>query len=262
MSDIRPISYDKYSSYLLSKNICQILDQFDYKTIDKDSLFLLTNVTMSYIESLAIKAKSYTELSGRIEVNLIDLFFTLIQRGIEQKDIIDYIARTSIKSTQNFCVFKQYQSEESKRVSLLKRLNSTNVNGSVSINKAIVPSIPKNLRYFPRDFALKSTNNTIELNEGFLKKKKEIKSIEKKSIEDIISSNSYYDMNKKQSRHKAIDIMSIFNEISKTANEDNMSFGKRFKMKEDEVRRKDKNDNNNNIEPIGDKPFLEGGMIE
>ena len=95
------------------------------------------------------------------------------------------------------------------------------------------------MRYFPRDFALKKSENIIDLSESIQKKKKIIKSIEKKSIEDIISSNSYYDMSKKHSRkNKNVDIISYFTEIAKFNNEDKESnrFGKRFKMKDSEIK--------------------------
>ena len=95
------------------------------------------------------------------------------------------------------------------------------------------------MRYFPRDFALKKSENIIDLSESIQKKKKDIKSIEKKSIEDIISSNSYYDMSKKHSRkNKNVDIISYFTEIAKFNNEDKESnrFGKRFKMKDSEIK--------------------------
>ena len=58
-------------------------------------------------------------------------------------------------------------------------------------------------------------------------------------IEDIISSNSYYDMSKKHSRkNKNVDIISYFTEIAKFNNEDKESnrFGKRFKMKDSEIK--------------------------
>lgn len=53
-------------------------------------------------------------------------------------------------------------------------------------------SIPKPLRIFPRDFALKETENKLELNEENKKAKIAVKNLEKRSLEDIISSNNYY----------------------------------------------------------------------
>lgn len=53
-------------------------------------------------------------------------------------------------------------------------------------------AIPKPLRIFPRDFALQETENKIELNEDNKKIKTAVKNLEKRSLEEIISSNNYY----------------------------------------------------------------------
>ena len=236
---ITPLYYDTYTNYLLSKNLCQILKQFNFKKIDKDALFLLTNITKAYIEQIAVQSKNYTELSGRLEGNLIDLSYSLLKNNITHNNIIEYVRTSNIMNVPNMHIQKQLTSEEQKRFLLLKRLNSANIESTSAVEKNLLLSIPKGLRYFPRDFALKKSENIIDLSESIQKKKKDIKSIEKKSIEDIISSNSYYDMSKKHSRkNKNVDIISYFTEIAKFNNEDKESnrFGKRFKMKDSEIK--------------------------
>lgn len=240
---IKPLSFDTYTNYLLSKNLCQMLKEYNYKKIDKRALFLLTNVTKSYIEAITTKAKNYTELSGRLEVNLLDLFYSLLASdNVDQDYLLNYIYNSKLQSIMPLHIQKQYSNEEQKRFLLLKKLNAANVSDSSVIPRSLLNSIPKSLRYFPRDFALQSSENTIEPNEQFNQKKKEMKSIEKKSIEDIISSNSYYDMSKKHSRStKNVDILSYFTEIAKSNTEDkeNVLFGKRFKLKDDEIKKKE-----------------------
>lgn len=88
-------------------------------------------------------------------------------------------------------------------------------------------SIPKPLRLFPRDFALQETENKTEINEESKKTRTAIKMVEKKSLEDIISSNNYYDLSKKHNKRKSsIDVNSLFNDIIKT---ENINLGKKFK---------------------------------
>ena len=43
---ITPLSYDTYTNYLLSKNLCQILKQFNFKKIDKDACMNLLGETV------------------------------------------------------------------------------------------------------------------------------------------------------------------------------------------------------------------------
>lgn len=242
-SEIKPLSFDTYTNYLLSKNLCQMLKEYNYKKIDKRALFLLTNIAKSYIENITTRAKNYTELSGRLEVNLLDLFYSLLASdNVDQEYLLNYIHNSKLQCIMPLHIQKQYSNEEQKRFLLLKKLNSANVCDSSVIPRSLLNSIPKSLRYFPRDFALQSSENIIEPNEQFNQKKKEMKSIEKKSIEDIISSNSYYDMSKKHSRAtKNVDILSYFTEIAKSNTEDkeNVLFGKRFKLKDGKIKTKE-----------------------
>ena len=119
---ITPLSYDNYTNYILSKNLCQILKQFNFKKIDKDALFLLTNITKAYIEQIAVQSKNYTELSGRLEGNLIDLSYSLLKNNITHNNIIEYVRTSNIMNVPNMPIQKQLTSEEQKRFLLLKRL--------------------------------------------------------------------------------------------------------------------------------------------
>jgi hypothetical protein len=85
-----------------------------------------------------------------------------------------------------------FDSEEKERNSLIKKINSNNVTTTNAISEQIVNSIPKPLRMFPRDFALKETEIKLDLNEESKKTRANVKNIEKKSLEEIISSNTYY----------------------------------------------------------------------
>jgi hypothetical protein len=67
----------------------------------------------------------------------------------------------------------------------------------------------------------------MEINEETKKGKSPTKLLEKKSLEDIISSNNYYDLSKKHNKRKAsIDLSSLLNEVAKT---ENITIGRKFK---------------------------------
>ncbi len=67
----------------------------------------------------------------------------------------------------------------------------------------------------------------MEINEETKKGKSPTKILEKKSLEDIISSNNYYDLSKKHNKRKAsIDLSSLLNEVAKT---ENITIGRKFK---------------------------------
>jgi len=104
----------------------------------------------------------------------------------------------------------------------MNNLTSTN-----AIPENIINSIPKALRIFPRDFALKETESKLEFLEENKKARTAIKALEKKSLEDIISSNNYYDLSKKHTKRKAsIDVNNLFYNLVKT---ENINLGKKFK---------------------------------
>lgn len=224
------MNFENYNDYLLSLNIAQILREFGFKKVGMNSLYLITNIIKAYVENLAVKAKEYTELSGRLEVNLIDVFFNLIDLNITQETLMLYLKESKIqyKFSKNGYIGRIYSAEEKERNTLIQKINSTNVLQSTAIPANIINAIPKPLRFFPRDFALKETENITEMTEDIKKTKNDIKRLEKKSLEEIISSNNYYDMSKKHSRQKnAIDITNIFKDIIKT---EELNLGKKFKM--------------------------------
>jgi len=110
----------------------------------------------------------------------------------------------------------------------MKKINTNNVVKSNALPEHILTAIPKCLHIFPRDFALKETEVKLEMNEENKKERNAIKNLEKKSLEEIISSNNYYDLSKKHTKRKAsIDINSLFSDIIKT---EDINLGKKFKQ--------------------------------
>jgi hypothetical protein len=244
--------FNNYYDYALTKNICILLTQFGFEKTNNKTLFLLKNIIHSLIENISIKCKTFSELSSRLEINMFDILFTLLEFNINQEKIINYINNSKFKDINNFNIKEKEIEKEKKNFLLLKKLNCINVPNSLIINKNIYDVIPKHLRYFPREFTLKNTENIIEKNETFIKKKNEIKKIEKKNLEDIISSNDYYDNSKKNFIN--IDFFPFFNEITKNINNESKNeskeimFGKRFREIDETTLNYNKLNNNNNIE--------------
>ena len=108
--------FNSYNDYVLSKNICMILKQFGYQKINKNSLLLLTGTLNFFIEMITIKSKQFTELSGRVETNMIDLLFSLIQNDITQLSIINYINNSNIKDVAKIDINKENEQEKNKKV--------------------------------------------------------------------------------------------------------------------------------------------------
>jgi hypothetical protein len=181
------------------------------------------------IEELAIRGKEYAEMGGRNEVNIMDMLFSLLDRDITKQNILDYIKQTKIRfrfAKQGY-LEKIFDSEEREREALIKKINLNNTIQTSAIPDSIVNAIPQPLRLFPRDFALKETEIKLELNEDNKKVKTMMKNLEKKSLEDIISSNTYYDLSKKRDRRKnSIDINYLYNDVVKT---ENINLGKKFR---------------------------------
>ena len=255
--------------YLLSKNICLFLQkEYGIEKISKPSLILLTKTVSNYIEELVHKIRNTTELAEREESNIIDVLFTfLLKNKKNQKDIINYINKRTVEeqiqnknySISNYIDIKKLnENEEKTRTNYLKELNCINVPQSNYINKTLLNSIPKNLRYFPREFTLKQSDNILNKTEETIKEKNEIKKLEKKSLEQIISGHGYYEAEQKNLNKKGyINMLSLYNEIVKKlehnlssddyTNTKNELFGQRFYMRNFEDEHKVNEDENKNI---------------
>ena len=174
--------FNSYNDYLLSKNICLFLQkEYGIEQISKPSLILLTKTVSNYIEELVHKIRNTTELAEREESNIIDVLFTfLLKNKKNQKDIINYINKRTVEeqiqnknySISNYIDIKKLnENEEKTRINYLKELNCINVPQSNYINKTLLNSIPKNLRYFPREFTLKQSDNILNKTEETIKAK-------------------------------------------------------------------------------------------
>ena len=217
-------NFNSYNDFLLSKNLCLILQQeYGIEEISPQSLLLLTKTVSNYIEELSHKIRNCTELAGREQSNIIDILFTLLlKHNKSQKSIVSYIEKKLTQNNNNYNineyvnVKKLNEEEEKRRMNYLEELNCIHVPQSNCINKTLLNVIPKNLRYFPREFTLKYSENILEKNEETIKEKNEIKKLEKKNLEGIISGNEYYDINQKNKNEKGyINLLSIYNEIVK-----------------------------------------------
>lgn len=217
-------NFNSYNDFLLSKNLCLILRQeYGIEEISPQSLLLLTKTVSNYIEELSHKIRNCTELAGREQSNIIDILFTLLlKHNKSQKSIVSYIEKKLTQNNNNYNineyvnVKKLNEEEEKRRMNYLEELNCIHVPQSNCINKTLLNVIPKNLRYFPREFTLKYSENILEKNEETTKEKNEIKKLEKKNLEGIISGNEYYDINQKNKNEKGyINLLSIYNEIVK-----------------------------------------------
>ena len=271
--------FNSYNDYLLSKNICLFLQkEYGIEQISIPSLLLLTKTITNYIEELVHKIRNTTELAEREESNIIDVLFTfLLKNGKNQKNIMEYINK-KMNEEQNLnknYSMKEYidikkinEDEEKERINNLKELNCINVPQSNCINKTLLNAIPKNLRYFPREFTLKHSQNIMKNNEETIKEKNEIKKLEKKSLEKIISGHGYYDIEQKNQNEKGyINILNLYNDIVKKL-EHNLSsndysrnktelFGQRFYMKNLQDERKD-----SEIENIENKNIIDNDDIQ
>lgn len=163
-------------------------------------------------------------------MNMIDLLFSLNDRNINIEDIMNFMNDSKIKYrfAKQMYTGKIFSAEERERNTLMKKINTNNVVKTNAIPDYIVNAIPKCLHIFPRDFALKETEVKLDMNEENKKARNAIKNLEKKSLEEIISSNNYYDLSKKHTKRKAsIDINNLFSDIIKT---EDINLGKKFKQ--------------------------------
>lgn len=155
-------------------------------------MYLLTHIVRNCkplvwidIEELVIRGKENSELAGRSEVNLIDLLSALLDLNIKKDDIKGYLKESKIRLSfgkqSNSVIFKLvfigkiFESERNERESLIKKINSNNVCDTSSISENILKYIPKPLKIFPRDFALKETEVNISWSRWKRKLTKKIK---------------------------------------------------------------------------------------
>lgn len=202
---------------------------------------------------------------------MLDVLFSLVERNINKEDISLYMRESKIKYrfAKKIFVSRIYNTEERERTNLIKKINLNNVTKTNAIPENVIRAIPKPLQIFPRDFALKETEVQVDINEENKKNRAAIKSLEKRSLEEIISSNNYYDLSKKHTKRKAsIDVNNLFSEIVKT---ENINLGKKFKPvskidKDIQNLRKEENFINNlnlNLNEGGlDKNNMIGGGVE
>ena len=218
--------FNSYNDYLLSKNICLFLQkEYGIEEISQSSLLLLTKVISNFIEKLSHSIKNCTELAGREESNIIDILFTLLLKSNKnQNNILSYVEKklsqqnniNNYNINEYINIKKLNEEEKKKRNNYLEELNCIHVPQSNCINKTLLNVIPKNLRYFPREFTLKYSENILEKNDETIKEKNEIKKLEKKNLEGIISGNGYYDINQKNKNDKGyINLLNIYNDIVK-----------------------------------------------
>lgn len=160
---------------------------------------------------------------------MIDTLFAMNDMGTTKENLSNYLRETKIKNrfAKQAYLQKIKETEENDRIALIRKINMNNVVTTNSVPQNLIEAIPKPLRIFPRDFALKETQITIDTTEEMKKQKNMIKSTEKKSLEEIISSNTYYDLSKKHNKRKSsVDINHLFTDIVKT---ENINLGKKFK---------------------------------
>ena len=104
---------------------------------------------------------------------------------------------------------------------------------------------------------MKHSDNILNKTEEAIKEKNEIKKLEKKSLEQIISGHGYYEVEQKNQNQKGyINMLSLYNEIVKKlehnlssddySNTKNELFGQRFYMSNFEDEHKVNEDENEN----------------
>ena len=211
------MNYENFDDYLLSLNVTQICREYGFKKIGMNSLYHLTNILRMFISNMAKNSKDYCELSNRTEVNLIDLLNSLLDQRKGKESIVEYIKESKLKYpfTKKSYVKKIMENEIQERELFNQKINSNNIINTDSISKETLELIPPIVKYFPKDFALKKTEIKLNVAQEELKKAQSmIKNIEKKTLEDVISANNYFDnLSKKHKRKNSIDINNLFQEI-------------------------------------------------
>ena len=110
-------NFKGYNDYLLSKNLCLILQQeYGIEEISPQSLLLLTKTVSNYIEELSHKIRNCTELAGREQSNIIDILFTLLlKHNKSQKSIVSYIEKKQTQNNNNYNINEYVNVKKSKR---------------------------------------------------------------------------------------------------------------------------------------------------
>ncbi len=265
---INKMIFENYKDYLLSLNIAQISREFGFKKLGMNSFYLLTNIMRKFIEKISVDTQKQVEDSGRIECNIIDLLYTLLDdKSISQRDIMYYINTSKIKYdfTKNNYIHKLFTSEEKERNSLVKKINYSSVKlrededyNLVNINPNLIKAIPPMLRYFPMEYKkggsvvgdendenqkkINMINNMLEDNKNKNNNGNNLN--ERKTVEELNSTANYFDMSKKHSFHKKdIDFTKIFNNVIFI--KDNFILGKKHSryLIDDDKKNNDKNIN-------------------
>ena len=191
--------FSKTTDILLSKNICLLLkNNYSTTEISSKSLQILTENLTFFIENLSEKVIKCAEFSSRKSPNLIDVLFAFNFKGINKDKILSYIKETKLSSNSdeinniNSEMLENIKKESRAKAAIIRRLNCISTKYSGNIPKKLIYAIPKHLRVFPMEFAIKKTENCLERKNTLRNKmKNDIKKLEKRCLEEIISGNEY-----------------------------------------------------------------------
>ena len=108
------------------------------------------------------------------------MLFAVNDNGLSKDNIVNYLRETKIKYrfAKQAYLQKIKETQENERISLIKKINMNNVLTTTSIPQNLIDAIPRPLRIFPRDFAQKETQITIDTTEEMKKQKNAIKAVE------------------------------------------------------------------------------------
>ena len=182
-------SQEEYLNYALAKNLSFLLSKYNITSIDCKSLYALTSAIKHFILTIACRAKHYSELSNRLETNMLDLLSALItSTNVTQTSITSYINTPTPLNTSelpNLNVSLEISLSHQRSEHLLKQLNSANVpfiENTLSISTNTLNAIPNNLKYFPRQFALSSSSDHHKQSEQNEKIKRKSKALKRKAL--------------------------------------------------------------------------------
>lgn len=254
------MNFENFNDYLLSLNISQLAREQNFKKIGMNTLYLLTKVLKEYIKKLSLHCKEYSELANRSEVNIIDVLSVLAnEKNFYKQNISNYIRETKFKhnfAKKNY-IGKILLNEQQEKNNFIRKINLNNVINTKVVNKDLIDLIPPTLRYFPKDFSLKETEVKLNVtNEDTKKIQSNIKYIEKKAVEEVISSNNYFDnLSKKHKRKNSIDVNNLFTEVHETNASFELGSNLQSVIKESfmnsKLKRLGESNNNNSYEGYG-----------